>query len=73
MTCPYFKEIRMVFCRAYPVKKLVPLDQVTTANSCEAACGFESCPAYREARQRVERSADADSHLTPELSKGGTP
>ena len=27
MTCPYLKEVSMVFCRAYPVKKLVPLDR----------------------------------------------
>ena len=26
MTCPYLKEVTMVFCRAYPVKKLVPVD-----------------------------------------------
>ncbi len=33
MTCPYRKEVSMVFCRAYPVKKLVPIDRVTIAST----------------------------------------
>ncbi|HET6437287.1 MAG TPA: hypothetical protein VFG59_04455 [Anaeromyxobacter sp.] len=69
MTCPYMKEVTMVFCRAYPVKKLVPLDRVTTANTCESD-GFKECPLFREALARLERSADADSHPTPEGPKG---
>ncbi len=72
MTCPYLKEVSMVFCRAYPVKKLVPLDRVTTANRCESET-FEGCPLFREALERKERSADADSHPSPAGPKGATP
>ncbi len=32
MTCPYLKEVSMVFCRADPVKKPVPIDRVTLYN-----------------------------------------
>ncbi len=71
MTCPYFKEVRMVFCRAYPVKKPVPVDQVTTASCCEGT--FGECPLYKEALARLERSASEDEHTKPdEGPKGAT-
>ncbi len=73
MTCPYLKEVTMVFCRAYPVKKPVPVDQVTTASTCEGA--FESCPLFCEALARAKRSASADEPTTPAApeTKGATP
>jgi hypothetical protein len=80
MSCPYLKEVRMVFCRAYPVKKLVPLDQLVSASSCETACAFEGCAAYRDARALVVQAADeaelveALTSQVPEPSgKGRTP
>jgi hypothetical protein len=63
MTCPYRKEVSMVFCRAYPVRKLVPIDRVTTASSCEGET-FRSCPLYAEAAARSWRGAvDEDESL----------
>jgi hypothetical protein len=62
MTCPYLKEVTMVFCRAYPVKKLVPLDRVTTECTCEGNA-FRECPLFREAHERAEKSAEGDVHL----------
>ncbi len=70
MTCPYLKEVTMIFCRAYPVKKPVPLDRVTTASICEAET-FEECPLFREALARADRTASTDDH--PEGPKGATP
>lgn len=70
MTCPYLKEVSMVFCRAYPVKKPVPIDQVTTASTCEG--GFRECPLFREALARAERAAPADEHPIPAGPKGAT-
>ena len=32
MSCPHLKEVVMLFCAAYPVKKMVPLDRLATAN-----------------------------------------
>jgi hypothetical protein len=53
----------MVFCRAYPVKKLVPIDRVTTASTCESE-GFGTCPLYTEAAARSWRGAvDEDDTL----------
>jgi hypothetical protein len=63
MTCPYRKEVSMVFCRAYPVKKLVPIDRVTTASTCEGEA-FRTCPAYAEAAGRSWRgTVDEDDTL----------
>jgi hypothetical protein len=70
MTCPYFKEVTMVFCRAYPVKKPVPIDQVTTASTCEGE--FRECPLFKEALARAGKSAAEDEHLHPEEPKGVT-
>jgi hypothetical protein len=56
MTCPYLKEIQMVFCGAYPVKKLVPTDRVTTASTCEGA--FRGCELFRDAMAQATRSLD---------------
>lgn len=73
MTCPYLKEVSMVFCRAYPVKKLVPLDQVTTASTCESEA-YEGCPLFREALARARRSIAEDEGTKPATAtKGATP
>jgi len=81
MTCPYLKEVRMVFCRAYPVKKLVPLDQLVSVSCCETECAYTSCSAFQEAHARVEEAAQ-DGALADELqlpddptpaTKGPTP
>jgi hypothetical protein len=58
MTCPYLKEVTMVFCRAFPVKKLVPLDQVSPESRCEGD-EFRRCPLYRDALVRLERATRA--------------
>ncbi len=68
MTCPYLKEVSMVFCRAYPVKKPVPIDRVTTASTCEGE--FKECPLFREALSRAERSAAGDETPNPAGPKG---
>jgi hypothetical protein len=72
MTCPYLKEVSMVFCRAYPVKKPVPIDRITTASTCEGE-GFNACPLFREALARADRSTTEDEHLSPAAPKGATP
>jgi hypothetical protein len=37
MACPHLKEVVMLFCDAYPVKKMLPLDRIATADACSAA------------------------------------
>lgn len=71
MSCPYLKAVSMVFCRAYPVKKPVPIDRVTTASTCEDA--FEECALFREARERAGRSVEEEKPSNPAAPKGATP
>lgn len=72
MSCPHLKEVRMVFCRASPVKKLVPLDQLVSQSSCETDCAFERCPAYQEARSRVAQAAE-EAELVEALTASSDP
>jgi len=73
MTCPYLKEVTVVFCRAYPVKKPVPIDRVTTASTCEGDA-FCACALYRDALVRAGRSLEEEQPKAhPEAPKGGTP
>jgi hypothetical protein len=62
MGCPYFEEVVMVFCRAYPLKKLLPRNVSTAASRCVGA-GFDRCPFYQEvtARGDMEETATAVS------------
>jgi hypothetical protein len=57
MSCPYLKEVVMLFCDAYPVKKMLPLDRIATAHPCLGR-DFEQCPLFRELIARV---ADAQA------------
>jgi hypothetical protein len=69
MGCPYFEEVVMVFCRAYPLKKLLPRNVSTAASRCVGA-SFDRCPFYQEvtARGDVDLTATAVScpAMTPE-------
>ena len=51
MSCPHLKEVVMLFCDAYPVKKLLPLDRIATADPCLGQ--FHDCPLFREAMARL--------------------
>ncbi len=61
MSCPYLKEVVMLFCQAYPVKKMVPLDRIASANPC-LAHDFEACPLFQEVLARMR----AHSQTGPE-------
>ncbi len=72
MACPYLTEVTMVFCRAFPVKKLVPSDRLTTASRCDDEA-FTTCPVYRDVMARAGQSlrdleAEAE-HAAPEGGK----
>ena len=51
MPCPYLTEVTMVYCRASPVRKLIPADRVSTASHCDTEC-FGTCPLFAEALAR---------------------
>ncbi len=53
MSCPYLKEVVMLFCQAYPVKKMVPLDRLASADPCLGK-DFSKCPLFHELVARME-------------------
>lgn len=71
MSCPYLEEVVMVFCRAYPVKKMIPRSQSLTASPCLAG-GFKRCPFFQEVTAPAATSesvpAAASSATTKEIS-----
>ena len=61
--CPYLKEVVMVFCEAYPVKKMVPLDRSKTASQCFGD-DYHSCALFAEIDSQLA-AADGGSLLPP--------
>jgi len=60
----------MLFCRAYPVKKMVPLDRLATANPCLGG-DFQNCPLFRELSERLKACPEHEALIPPaELRKG---
>lgn len=67
MRCPFFEEVLVAFCRAYPVKKMVPSDRLQA--NCICTCeGFEECPLFREVMARIQGAATG---ATTEPKTGG--
>jgi hypothetical protein len=56
MPCPFLEEVVMVYCRAYPVRKLVPRDQTTTASPCMGE-EYRVCPFFKEIMIRLESAS----------------
>jgi hypothetical protein len=48
MPCPHLKEVVMLYCDAYPLKKMVPLDRLVSLEPCLAR-DFRDCPLFRQA------------------------
>ncbi len=63
MSCPYLEEVVMVFCRAYPVKKLIPRSRSLTASPCLDG-GFKQCPFFQEVTVPTE-SGRPDVAVSP--------
>jgi hypothetical protein len=73
MSCPYLTEVTMSFCRAFPVKKLVPTDRVVTATPCDGET-YGTCPVFREVTARTNEPASdlADASHTAAPKGGGS-
>ena len=56
MACPYLKEVVMLYCQAYPIKKLVPLDRIASADPCLSG-QFDACPLYKDVVTRIRASS----------------
>ncbi len=63
--CPFFDEVLVAFCRAYPVKKMVPSDrlQANSACTCES---FEDCAMFKEVMGRLNLGDSQDAGAGPQ-------
>ena len=64
MGCPHLKEVVMLFCDAYPVKKMLPLDRIATADPCLG--DFRACPLFGEALARLNATPDPAAPRPPD-------
>lgn len=62
MPCPHLKEVVMLYCDAFPIKKMVPLDKLVSADPCLTR-NFERCPLYAE--EHAAASVDTALPLPP--------
>jgi hypothetical protein len=51
MICPFREEIIMDYCRAYPVRKLVPRHRISSESLCVKE-EHENCPFFKEVMAR---------------------
>ncbi len=64
-TCPWLKQVVMLYCDACPTKKMVPRDQLVSLGPCLAG-SFEECAMYGEMVRRIQGGAeDAEAGLEP--------
>jgi len=64
MACPHLKEVVMLFCDAYPVRKMLPLDRIVTADPCLGQ--FGNCPIYQECRAATLAAQSSAPAAPPE-------
>jgi hypothetical protein len=51
--CPFFEEVLVAFCRAFPVRKMIPSNRMN-ANCVCTHDAFEDCALFREVMAKVE-------------------
>ncbi len=67
--CPFFEEILMSFCRAYPVKKMIPSDRPRADCICTRE-GFDDCPLFREVMAKLEGARTAAEETGRQAASG---
>ena len=69
MSCPFLKEVVMLYCGACSMRKMLPLDRIATASPCLAE-DFLQCPMYQDAAARRPPGASVS---TPVFAAGFRP
>lgn len=59
-TCPFLKEVSMVWCEACAVRKMLPRDHLVSTGPCLAE-NHTQCPLYAEALRRLDLSSPPGS------------
>ena len=66
--CPFFEEVLVAFCRAFPVRKMIPSGRLNTTCVCTHE-GLEDCMLFREVMAKLESLKPAGE---PDEAKGVT-
>ncbi len=72
MSCPYLKEVVMLSCDACPVKKMLPLERLASANPCLGH--FHECAFFQDLTLQLavrESGPATDSRLVATAGKDG--
>ena len=72
MTCPYLKEVVMLYCDACPFKKMVPLDHLVSASPCLAQ-DYRSCGHFLEAVATAAAAVNATGAAASPRAGPGSP
>lgn len=67
MSCPYLKEVVMLYCDACLVKKMLPLDRLVSASPCLAE-DFRQCPLFRDAAPGTSDEVPSPRAAVPALA-----
>ena len=70
MACPYLKEVVMLSCEAFHLKKMLPLDRLATGNPCLGE--FQGCPFFKECSARRGARAPATEPTAAMARKEGS-
>ena len=60
-TCPWLKQVVMLYCDACPAKKLVPKGQLVSMGPCLAG-SFTECGMYRERTRSLRAGAGTEEN-----------
>ncbi len=72
MRCPFFEEVVVAFCRAYPVKKMVPSDRLQA--NCICTCErFDECSLFREIMARLDNGKGSAGDSETKDASGPAP
>jgi glycine cleavage system H lipoate-binding protein len=65
MKCPFLEEIVVRYCKAHPVRKMIPAESATS--SCPCLDGeYETCPAFKEAAHIDDQVAQSPHTMKEE-------
>ena len=74
MRCPYYEEIVVAYCRATPMKKMLPAGRLLPTSPCIRE-EFAVCPFYRDmtARMAGEDAPEEAAASARRPREGGSP
>lgn len=70
-SCPFLKEVVMLYCDACSVRKMLPLDHLVSTRPCLAET-HDQCPLFQDALRRASFGAELSNGPGNRGESGGT-